>query len=67
MSNERENLNVAYDENIDIYIESLQDVLKKHKSITYVNQQKPLVFTWNVLGNEYSSTSLFLNTTWLTL
>ena len=59
MSNERENLNVAYDENIDIYIESLQDVLKKHKSITYVNQQKPLVFTWNVLGNEYSSTSLF--------
>jgi len=59
MSNERENLNHAYEENIDIYIESLQDVLKKHKTLTYVNTQKPLSFAWNILGQEYTSTSLF--------
>ena len=59
MSNQRENLLSAYDENIDIYIESLRELLQNHKSLNYVVENQPLTFTWLIDGQEFTSTSLF--------
>jgi len=58
-SNQREQLNLQYEQYIDNYIQSLKQLLMNHTTIQYTNEQNPLVFSWNVNNTTYSSTSLF--------
>ena len=58
-SNQREQLNMQYEQHIQPYIQSLKKMLMNYQTISYCNNENPLVFSWNVNNTTYSSTSLF--------
>ena len=60
MSNLRLQLIDEFDENVGKeYDEKLKQLLSKHKTLTYLNSEHPLTFSWKVNGNIFTSTSLF--------
>ena len=57
ISNNRTKLNQPHF--FSTYNENLKSLLKKHKSLSYIDKNKPLVFSWKINNDTYTSTSLF--------
>lgn len=59
ISNERLQLNEQFDDHISTYLNYLQNLLQNHTTLTYIDDNKPLVFHWLINNKEFFSTSLF--------